>query len=93
MAALLANAAPLRALHATLLKLDPPMANALAATTAAAVEADAVLRECGVQMAVLNTLQVANGHNGDHALRMRARIDALIAPSTHPMPVAQVGGD
>lgn len=93
MTALLAYAVQMRALYATLLKLDPPMADALAAQIASTVEADAVLRECGIQLASLHTLQVANGHSGDFALRLRARVDALIAPLTHPMPVAQIDGD
>ena len=92
MTALLAHVAQLRALHAALLKLDPPMANAIVDHTAAVVDADAVLRECGIQMATLHTLQVAAGHNGDLALRLRARIDALIAPITKPSPIAQADG-
>lgn len=92
MAALLAHATQLHALHATLALLDPQMATALHAHLQAAQQADTVLRECGIQMATLHTLQVAAGHNGDLALRLRARIDALIAPVTKPRPIAQADG-
>lgn len=93
MTALLANAAQLRAQHAVLLRLDPPSAQAIALHTAAAVEADAVLRECGIQLASLHTYRVQSGLPTHDVEKLRVRIDALIAPATHPIPVAQIDGD
>lgn len=93
MAALLAHAAQMRALHATLQTLDPPMADALAAQTAGIVEADAVLRECGIQLASLRVCRAQAGLPAHDIDRLRNRIDALIAPLSHPLPVSQIGGD
>lgn len=93
MTALLAHAAQLRALHDTLLRLDPPMAHALATTTATIVEADAVLRECGIHLAALYTYRVQSGLPTRDIEKLRARIEPLIAPLTHLMPIAQAGGD
>lgn len=93
MPAILAHATQLRALRETLLRLDPPMAQAVDATTAATVEADAVLREVGIQLVTLETLQAANQMDTSFTRRLRARVDALIAPLTHPMPVNQLDED
>lgn len=93
MTAILEHAAQLRAQHAVLARLDPPAGHAIAMHTAAAVEADAVLRECGIHLAALHTYRVQSGLPTRDVEKLRARIDVLIAPLSHPMPVAQVDGD
>ena len=90
MPALLANAAQLRAQHAVLTKLDPPAAVAIALHTAAAVEADAVLRECGIHLAALYTYRIQSELPTRDLEKLRQRIDALTAPLTHQVPAAQV---
>lgn len=93
MAALLAHATQLRALHATLALLDPQMAAALHAHLQAAQQADTVLRECGIQMATLHTALIAAGRSGAPALQLRERIDALIGTAMPAQPIAQIDGD
>lgn len=51
------------------------------------------LREIGVQLALLHTLQVASGQSGDKALRLRDRIDAMTVSPSPPVPVSQTEGD
>lgn len=93
MAALLAHATQLRALHATLALLDPQMAAALHAHLQAAQQADTVLRECGIQMATLHTALIAAGRSGAPALQLRERIDTLIGTAMPARPIAQIDGD
>lgn len=92
MTSLINSTARLRTLHTTLQKLDPPSAAALEAHIATAADADAVLRECGIQLAALQTLQVANGQPTGFTTAMRNRIDVLIGAVPAPQPISQVDG-
>lgn len=89
MAALLANAPRLRALQDSLRSLDPESAKALNAFIDSAENADAVLRECGIQLAALQTLQVANRTPAGFTMALRDQVDALIGAVPAPQPVSQ----
>lgn len=93
MGALLGHSAQLRALQEYLQRVDPIMATALQAHTAATVEADAVLREANIKLAELQTHRTGTGTPISDLTSLRDRIDVLLQVVPRALPVNQEDED
>lgn len=91
MASLLDHTAQLNALHASLQRLDPQMADALKQHLQACAEAVDVLRECGPLLDMEFVAKRATGQDVRPLHALATRIAALIAPPA--LPISQADED
>ena len=91
MTALLARLVQLRATRDTLVRLDPQAAAAIDAHLATLSDAVETLRECGIQIAALQTLQEAAGEPVGFLRSLRARIDDLTGAVPAPQRTSAPG--